>query len=285
MTAHAFGWRPQTPDHRDRLYHLEESILHHTEVPPTGGIPRDETPPVWNQAQEGSCTAHGSLGVFVTEAIRQGVTLPAAPPGGAPLSRQAQYYWTRLSEGTQASDSGAQVRDAIKTLVRTGAIPESEWPYEPGNMFTAPPATLEAQARQHLAVKYQSVRVGAGGAPMRTALVRRLGIVFGFSVPRSFEDGSWDPASGEPLPLPAATEGFIGGHCVWARAYDFSCSFTSGPYGSYRRPPFFTCRNSWVQPDGSPWGMDGEFNMHYDWFSPERGLASDLWVVQKVSPQ
>jgi hypothetical protein len=283
LIDHFGGWRPQPRDHRDFLYHLQEQILTASELSAKGGIPYDEAAGPWNQGDEGSCTAHGALGIFVTEAIRQSVKLPDPPPGGAPLSRQAEYYWTRAREGSQGQDAGATVRDAIKTLADVGAAPESDWPYEQSNMFRRPPKKVQDEAKLHMAIRYQLLKPNAGGAPMRTALSRGLGIAFGFPVPEHFEDGSWDPASGEPLALPAPGEGFIGGHCVWTRWWDFTEKFSSGPAGSFRTPPFFTCRNHWVNPDGSWWGMNGEFNIDFRWFDYARGLADDLWVVQGVS--
>ncbi|HET6867730.1 MAG TPA: C1 family peptidase [Solirubrobacteraceae bacterium] len=259
--THAFGWIPQTPDHRDRDYALEETIFHGHQLPKAADL-YPHLPPIWDQGQLGSCTAHGSLRAFLTEAIKQGVSMPM-------LSRLMQYYDTRAIEGTVGSDSGGMVRDAIKVLATIGCAPESEWPYDIAKFTEKPPAACYTDARQYMSVKYQAIRVGMPGAPMRTAIANGLAICFGFSVPQSFEDGSWDPAS-DVLPLPGPNEGFVGGHCVAVTGYDFSR--TEYP------EPFFICDNSW----GAGWGDNGRFRLAWDWFDPFRGLASDLWVIQAV---
>jgi C1A family cysteine protease len=272
MNGKGFGWRPQTPDHRDLLFHLDERILKPHQLPQTGGVPRNMLPSIWNQGALGSCTAHGSLRAFMACAIQEGLHLPM-------LSRLMQYWDTRSLEGTTDTDSGGTVRDAIKALATFGVCPETEWPYDVAQFATAPPPQARADARQHMAIKYQSVIVGGPGAPMRTALAAGHTIVFGFSVPGTFEDGSWDPASERPLPLPGPDDGFIGGHCVACRAYDFTGRMSSGFGGTFRVPPYFTCQNSW----GEEWGMAGEFNMDAAWFTPDYQLATDLWVIQKDS--
>lgn len=268
MTAHAYGWVPQRPDHRDRLYHLEERIFRGHQLPQKVDL-WPHVPPIWNQLTLGSCTAHGSLRAFLTEAIRQGLSLPM-------LSRLMQYFDTRDMEGTTESDSGGIVRDAIRVLATTGCAPESLWPYNVASFADRPPDACYAEAKQYMSLKYQAVRTRGPGAPMRTALASGLAICFGFSVPQSFEDGSWDPAS-EVLPLPSPNEGFIGGHCVALTGYDFSC--TEHPH------PYFIADNSWDTGWGGIWGgsgcIGGRFALDYRWFSA--GLATDLWVVQAVA--
>src|SRR5674536_26691 len=46
------------------------------------------------------------------------------------LSRLFIYYNERVMEGTVGTDSGAMIRDGIKTVNAVGACPESEWPYD-----------------------------------------------------------------------------------------------------------------------------------------------------------
>lgn len=276
MSKHAYGWNAQRADHRDHDFALEERIYEAHKLPLKVDL-WPHVPPIWDQGQLGSCTAHGSLRAWCTEAIRQGVSLPAPPPGGAPLSRLMEYWDTRAVELSTATDSGGQVRDAIKVLASKGCAPESDWPYDIARFADEPPATCYADARQYMSVRYQAVRVSGRGAPMRTALASGLSIVFGFPVPESFEDGSWDPAS-VPLPLPDPSEGYVGGHCVTVTGYDFSRREHPDPY--------FICDNSWAASWGGAWGgagcSGGRFAMDYRWFTPLLGLASDLWVIQQV---
>lgn len=260
-----YGWHPSAPDHRDRQFHLEERVWRAGNLPPRVDL-WPKVPPIWNQGQLGSCTAHGSLRAYLTEASRQGLALPM-------LSRLFQYFNTRELEGQTATDSGGTVRDAIKALATVGCPPESEWPYDPARFATRPPLAAYADARSHLAIRYQLIDASQGFEPMRTALAQGLSIAFGFSVPVSFEDGSWNPAS-QVLGLPGPREGFIGGHCVAITGYDFSGA---------RFPEYFICDNSWDLTWGGAWGAQGctggRFALDARWFSS--GLASDLWVIQQ----
>lgn len=276
MADYSYGWIAQRRDHRDRSYNAEEHVRSATEVP----IKHDlwpNVPPIWNQTTIGSCTAHGSLRGFCTEAIKQGVALPKPPPGGAPLSRLMQYWDTRDQEGTTSTDSGGTVRDAIRVLASTGCAPESEWPYDVSKFTQKPPVQCYIDAKKFMSVEYKAITVGGPGAPIRSAIASGLAVVFGFSVPQSFEDGSWNAAL-QVLPLPGPNEGFIGGHCVALTGYDYSCTDFPEPY--------FIADNSWGTSWGGDWGgqgcTGGRFALAFSWFDPWLGLADDLWVIQAV---
>jgi len=273
LIDHHGGWVPQRPDHRDRYYHLEETILTAAKLPARRDL-YPGVPGAWDQGQEGSCTAHGSLKTASVTLLKEGISLPGQPAGGAPFARQAQYFWTRDLEGTAGQDAGAMVRDAVKVIATKGMAPETDYPYsEP--LTRRPPASVEAAAAPNVALKYQSVVVGGPGSPMRTAIANGLAIVFGFSVPESFEQ--YDAAN-EVYPLPQPDDQIIGGHCVCITGYDFSCKDHPTPY--------FICDNSWGTGWGGTWGGSGSdggrFAMEWDWFDQDRGLASDLWVIQQV---
>ena len=45
-------------------------------------------------------------------------------------SRLFLYYNERALEGTVSTDSGAQIRDGIKSVASQGDCPESIWPYD-----------------------------------------------------------------------------------------------------------------------------------------------------------
>ena len=60
------------------------------------------------------------------------------------LARCGCYYNERVLEGSTGSDSGAQIRDGIKTVVREGFCPEAEWPYDTDAFATKPSAMRAA---------------------------------------------------------------------------------------------------------------------------------------------
>lgn len=275
LGEHHGGWNPQRPDPRDRSFNAEERIWAAAQLPAKHDLwDQKLCPPIWDQSTIGSCTAHGSLRAYVIEANRQGIALPAPPTGGAPLSRLMQYYDSRALEGTTAVDAGAFVRDAIKSLATFGCAPETDWPYNVERFAAKPPALAYTDAKKHMAIRYQAINPGGPGAPIRTAISSGLAVVFGFTVPASFEDGSWNPAT--PLPLPVPNAKFIGGHCVAITGYDFSRA---------RFPvPYFICDNSW----SASWGASftssdrgGRFAIAAGWMNPANGLTSDFWVIQQ----
>jgi C1A family cysteine protease len=262
-TSH-YGWQPDLPDPRDRIFNLEETISRPSALPPKVDL-SPQMPPIYDQGQLGSCTGNGIARVLEYEQIRQGE--PAVTP-----SRLFIYYNERVIEGTVNQDSGAQIRDGIKVVAQEGAPPEPEWPYSdanPGPFDQKPPPQVYHDATQHEALVYKRVLLGGPGAPLQSALAAGCPVVFGFSVPGSFEDGSWDPTI-DPLPVPGPTETFIGGHCVVLSGYDFSRTRFSDSA--------FQCENSW----GPKWGMNGRFWMDAHWFDASAGLASDFWVIRKV---
>lgn len=253
-----YGWTPDLPDHRDRIFNLEERIEKGSALPQKVSL-RSEEPPIYDQGQLGSCTGN-AIGFAVEHQ-----QLVQKETSGTP-SRLFIYYEERVIEGTVSQDAGAQIRDGIKVVATKGAPLETDWAYDISKFDQRPPQQAYTDAVKHQALKYQSIVVGQPGAPMRTAIANHRPIVFGFSVPDTFEDPNWDPAK-TPLSIPGPNNQIVGGHAVAVVGYDFSLSRFS--------VPVFEVRNSW----GESWGDQGHFFMDYHWFDPYRGLASDLWVI------
>jgi len=260
-----YGWVRDSPDDRDYAYEEKHDVQAPEELSKKISLVPN-MPGIYDQLQLGACVGNGVGRVmeYIENADAEGMVTP---------SRLFIYGNARKYEGTYAVDSGAQVRDGIKGVVQYGAPPETDWPYsdaDPGP-FNAPiPETVYQEATQYEAIQYSKIRVGVPGAPMRTAIYNGTPIVFGFSVPSYFEDGSWDPTT-TPLPLPNGQSQFIGGHCVVVSGYDFT------------REEFpvdvFEIDNSW----GTDWGIEGRFYMNANWFNTRAQLATDLWVVEKVA--
>lgn len=258
-----YGWRPDLPDWRDRIYNLERRVCRAVELPEVFSL-RSSMPPVYNQGELGSCTANGTAAVLEHQEAKQG-------EGSVTPSRLFIYYGERVIEGTVGEDSGAQIRDGIKVLATEGAPPETDWPYDIAKFTEKPPASAYEAAKQHEAIQYLRVEPGTAGSPIRTPVFEGYPVVFGFTVPEMFEEPSWDPAT-DYLPLPASGEGVLGGHCTVVTGWDFSL----------KRFPVnvFEIRNSW----GPEWGDEGYFWMDARWlYEPSLGLSSDFWVIEKVT--
>ena len=245
---HSYGWLPQIPDHRDYMFQAPPNMV----LPPSMDL-RPQCPPVWDQGQLGSCVAHGVLAAYEFDLMKQGVQPPQSPL----CSRLFLYYKGRVLEHSVKSDSGLFVRDGAKVLAK-GVAREELWPYDIGVFAKAPSRKADRDAPMHKSVTYRSV---AQDISIKQAIASGYPVVFGFTVYASFE--SSEVASTGVMPMPAAGEAVLGGHCVCAVGYDD---------GAQR----YMCRNSW----GASWGQQGYFTMPYAYL--EGPNASDFWVVQVV---
>jgi C1A family cysteine protease len=247
-----YGWVPDLPDHRDILYAAPVAAL---QALPARVDLRPVCPPeVYDQGQLGSCTANAIAAAIEFDRMKQNLT-PVFTP-----SRLFIYYNERVMEGTVSSDSGAMIRDGIKSVGKQGAPPESAWPYVISKFKTKPPAPVYRTALQYKVVLYQ--RLVQNLNQMRGCLAAGFPFVFGFTVYDSFE--SQAVANTGVVPMPGSDEQVVGGHAVLAVGYD----------DSQNR---FIVRNSW----GSSWGMAGYFTIPYAYLL-DSSLSDDLWTVRLV---
>ncbi len=247
-----YGWIPDLPDRRDHLYAAPPVFL--LKLPPLVDL-RTQCPPVYDQGQLGSCTANAIAAAIEFERMKQ--SLQDFTP-----SRLFIYYDERVMEGTVASDSGAQIRDGIKSVAKQGACPESEWPYDISKFAVPPPSQCYQDALKDKVVQYS--RVARNLDQMKGCLASGYPFVFGFTVYQSFE--SPEVAKSGIAPLPQPGDAPVGGHAVLAVGYDD---------GQQR----FMVRNSW----GTGWGMAGYFTLPYAYLT-DRGLSSDFWTIRLISP-
>src|SRR5208283_4151226 len=194
-----------------------------------------QCPTVYDQGELGSCTANAIGAAMEFERLKQ--SLQDFMP-----SRLFIYYNERVIEGTVASDSGAQIRDGIKTVASQGVCPETEWPYDIAQFATEPGPQCYADAITDKAVLYQ--RLSHNLDQMKGCLASGYPFVFGFTVYESFESAS--VARTGHASLPKSGERAIGGHAVAGVGYDDS-------------KQWFIVRNSW----GPNWGMKGCFTLPY----------------------
>jgi C1A family cysteine protease len=216
---------------------------------------RSNCPPVYDQLQLGSCTSNAIAGAVEFDLIKEKQQRIFIP------SRLFLYYNERVIEGTVSSDSGAPLRDGIKSMATQGDCPESLWPYDIAEFAVKPPANCYSQALMFKAVQYQ--RLIQDATQLKSCLASGFPFVLGFTVYESFE--SQEVASTGHASMPAPNEKVIGGHAVMAVGYDDSSQW-------------FILRNSW----GTTWGMAGYFTLPCTYLL-DQNLASDFWTIRLVS--
>lgn len=252
MTDHTnrnYGWIPDLPDHRDHTLALYYSAPH---LPAKVDL-HASFPPVYDQGTLGSCTANAIAAAYDFERNRQ--KLEFLNP-----SRLFIYFNERAMEGTAGTDSGAALRDGMKSVSSEGVCPESMWPYVIERFANQPPTNCYTAATQWKAAQYS--RVGQDLASMKSCLAAGFPFVFGFTVYQSFETDA--VAHTGKVPMPSPVESVLGGHAVVAVGYSDA---------SQR----FLVRNSW----GSQWGINGHFTIPYAYLL-DSNLANDFWTIRLV---
>jgi len=223
------------------------------ELPPRIDL-RPECPPVLRQGDLGSCTANAIANAHLFDQMKQGAARPFLP------SRLFIYYNERVMEHTINEDSGAMLRDGIKSIAKHGVCTEKAWPYVVARFAKRPGASCYTGALQHQAVSYQRLRQNI--TQMRGCLASGYPFVFGFTVYEGFVSDAVAENGVAMLPQPG--ERVIGGHAVMAVGYD----------DTRQR---FLAMISW----GDAWGKSGFFTMPYVYLT-DQDLAADFWTVRVV---
>jgi C1A family cysteine protease len=215
---------------------------------------RKKCPRIYDQGELGSCTANAIGAALQFDQMKQRKRRPSTP------SRLFIYYNERAMEGTVDSDSGAQIRDGIKSVAQQGACKEATWPYEIDRFRDKPSKRCYEEGEKHQAIRY--LRLSQALSQLKGCLASGFPFVFGFVVYQSFETPTVT-RTGHPG-MPRASEQPIGGHAVMAVGYD-------------EAKQWFIVRNSW----GTRWGMRGYFTMPYPYLL-QGSLSRDFWTIRSV---
>lgn len=257
-----YGHRRDRPDTRDHRYapRLDAPL-------PSAVDLRPGMPPVYDQGRIGSCTANALAAAVEFDLVRQGLT-DFVP------SRLFIYYNERAAEGTTADDSGAQLRDGLRSLATVGVCPETLWPYDDtpalgadgpfpdGSLAaTRPPQACYDSALSWRATLYQSVVQET--LQLKACLAEGYPFVLGFSVYAGFEsDAVAATGTGQ---MPQSGEKQLGAHAVVGVGYS----------DLLQR---WILRNSW----SARWGDGGYFTLPYAYLE-DPDLASDFWTVRMIA--
>lgn len=244
----AYGCIPDIGDFRDRTFKVPRKIAHL----PTSLDLRPKDWGIADQGQLGSCVGHGVSGAFRNALIHEGKSDWVA-------SRLATYYFARQLEGTTKEDAGAQIRDGMKGVNKYGLPGEDLWPYDTSKFAVQPSVAAIAEGKPYKGMQYVSV-ANSNWDAVRAALFNNGNLALGISVYESFE--SDHVAKTGKVPMPAATESLLGGHCI--RAVGFTASA-------------LICANSW----GTEWGISGYFLLPKKYVMSD-DLTNDCWSWTSV---
>jgi C1A family cysteine protease len=166
-----YGWQPDLPDYRDFLYTAPRAFL--KKIPSKVDL-RKSCPQVYDQGALGSCTANAIGAAFEFELIKQDKAKDFMP------ARLFIYYNERVLEHTVNYDSGAEIRDGIKSIHKQGVCPEKMLPYDIKSFAVKPSSSCYKEALRHQLLSYH--RVQRTEAQMKACLAEGYPFVFGFTV-------------------------------------------------------------------------------------------------------
>ena len=245
-----YGWKRDLPDFRDKKFGFTA-----LDALPESIDLRPQMPPVWNQYDLGSCSSHSICGAITYDQIKNKMPDVYTP------SRLFLYYQERLIEGTVNSDSGACLRDGIKTCASIGVCHENLWAYDISKFTQAPPLEAVEDASKHKILTYRSVNQDLQS--LQSALASGYPIIFGITAFSSLE--SQEVAHTGIVPMPNPSESCLGGHAILLSGYS-------------NEKQLFTFRNSW----GETWGDSGYGYLPYAYVL-DSGLASDFWLIDTTN--
>lgn len=241
------------PDHRDLVFNVAaHSKVRDVELPAAVDLRPAESFPLYNQGELGSCTANALCTAFHFIQLQEGVQ-DFAP------SRLFVYFNERAIEGHVGEDTGASLRDGIRSLLTWGVCDEKLWPYDVSQFTVQPKKECYDAALANRCKQY--ARVEQNLANLKGCIAAGYPFVFGFMVLCDFMAGEVQNTGDMEWPPKGMPHG---GHAVQACGYDDA-------------KQCFIVRNSW----GQEWGDNGYFYMPYRFITHPQ-LCHDFWAIVLV---
>ncbi len=247
-----FGWIPDLPDHRDLVFKATKTRV---SLPESYDLRKVKImPKILDQGEVGSCTANAAASAYLFCKLNS-----ANSTNAVDVSRSFIYYWERILEGTYPSDSGAQIRTAIKVLARYGSCAERLFPYSESTYNRKPTSRLIKDALTRQILKYE--RLPRSLSSFKKCIYLGNPFLFGFTVYSNIDNIK---DNDNILSLPSLSDSLEGGHAVLAVGYDNTKNC-------------FIVMNSW----GSDWGDNGYFYLPYEYLT-NSNLSDDFWTISDV---
>ena len=206
--------------------------------------------PVKDQGNIGSCTAFAVLGnmEFLQKRFLSKITI---------LSEKFTYWATRVdvAKWNGNEDSGAYLRDAIKSVVKFGSCLNSVLPYDK-DYKSKPNQNVYVEAKKYTALIY--ARIDENNIDVLKAnLDAGFPVVAGFICFNNLFSKNSSRTGIIPLPLPKSR--VVGGHALLLVGYN-------------DKTKLFKCKNSWNLS-----GDKGYWYLPYDYYL--KGNIFDIWCV------
>jgi hypothetical protein len=247
-----YGCIPQPEDPRDLRYVKTSASLNFDSIDL-----RPNCSDIKDQGNLGACSAFGSTELF--NFVRNKNKLVSWNP--SPLFT---YYSTRKLTNQEATDSGACVRDALKSTVKDGVAMERIWPYDISKFAENPPQDVWDNAEKHQTLQYLSIDSTNKNAILN-CLNEGYPFIFGIKLYQSFN--SISVLFGGRVPEPNRnTEKLLGGHCMMAVGYLKNLDGSES----------IIVQNSW----GKDWGDQGFCYIPMNYFMSNDTF--DFWTIRST---
>lgn len=214
---------------------------------------RNKLPPVFDQGTIGSCTANSasSMYSYIYRIMTGKLTIP---------SRLYIYYNTRLIMDTIGYDSGASIRNTMKSIAKYGICDEIDWTYFKPNLTVRPFDSCYQEGYARQALSYASIPISISNMK---AVLQSHPFIIGVAIYSSFMTQETTRTGNVPIPN-KQKERLLGYHALCVVGYNDKKSV-------------FIVRNSW----GIWWGDRGDCYIPYNYLTNPT-LAFDAWVLYTV---
>lgn len=246
------GCVKQKEDSRDRKY--KPKAVHWTELDNIDLRSNCSVPRA--QGNIGSCTAFAATSMF--DFVRRKHSMVTWQP--SPLFT---YYATRLPLDPTLADSGAAIRDALKSTARDGVSMERIWPYVIEKYNERPSEEAWLVAEKHQTLQYLKLN-DFDKNDWLNCLNDGYPFMFGLNLYPSFFDSFFTLLGGYMQDPDRANEKMVGAHCMLAVGY----------VKNYNGKEYLIVQNSW----GQEWGAGGYCYIPLSYIMSNDSF--DFWTIR-----
>ncbi|MCE7699474.1 MAG: C1 family peptidase [Methanobacterium paludis] len=252
-------WQPDLRDHRDFTVENENvkeffDLIKAQKLPDKVDL-SNKCSPIEDQGDLGSCTANALAGILEYWEKNNEQSYVDA-------SRLFTYYVTRHEIEGQSGDTGATIRDTMKSLNQFGTCAEKTLPYITSKFDKKPSAKCFKEATGFESVTYVSLKTLT---QIQQSLAAGIPVIFGTTLYSNICDESGNIGTSPYIPLPGKGDNVIGGHAIVAVGY----------FKDVNGKLWLIFRNSW----GTSWGENGYGYIDAEYVTKK--YATDFWVLLK----